>query len=260
MPALLDVGADVIALNATATARAPDLRHIHAKLARKRTDRRAGIRHVTGHHDGRIERWSGAGVHVTLGNIIGRLTAGTFRRMFLDRRCRSGGCRGNGCGSRSRCRCGRGGGGAGGCSGSGLHLDHHDDGTFGHSVAHFQFHFLHRAGKWRGDFHGRLVRLQRDQPLFPVNVIADLDHHFNHGNIGVADIGNQHLFEVGHGDSCNGMGTLTGEGSGGIGTCRTSSRARTAAPRHATFCRHARLRPARDDTRVIAAPAPSRPS
>src|SRR5258708_2068612 len=52
---------------------------------------------------------------------------------------------------------------------------HQDRRILGHLVADLDLDFFHHAGRRRGDFHGRLVRLQRDQRLLLGNGVARLD-------------------------------------------------------------------------------------
>ncbi len=219
------VGAHVVALDAAAATAALDLLDVHAQLARKGADGRAGVRCVAGHHDAGIQRRARGRRHIAF-RCVARLhaLAGDRRRLFFHpgsafrvrllsppgRGLRRGvGARGRLAGfascigsvrrertlSPALSRNGRG-GRRDGCA---VGFDDGDHGALGHLVAHLQLQLLHRTGKRRGHFHGGLVRFQRDQALFLFHPVADLDQHFDDGDASVADIGDTGFFEIGHG-------------------------------------------------------------
>ncbi len=208
---VLDVGRYILAYDAAAVAAALDLMDIHAELAREGADCRGGIRCIAGHDQLGIERRTRLRRDIAFRCIAGEnATAAQRRGLFFDLRCRRRGR----CGSFRGWRLGFGRGrtGRGSVTGS---LDDGDHRTFGHLVAHLQLYFFDHAGKGRGHFHRRLVRLERDEALVLLDLVAGLDHHLDHGHIGVADIRDAGFFKVGHDFSCRAKAATLGRAEAG---------------------------------------------
>jgi hypothetical protein len=73
-------------------------------------------------------------------------------------------------------------------------LQHHDERALLDPVAGLHLHLTHRAGGGRGDVHGRLVRLERDQRLLDRDGVARLHQHVDHADVlEVADDGDPDL-------------------------------------------------------------------
>jgi hypothetical protein len=86
----------------------------------------------------------------------------------------------------------------------------HEDRAFAHLVANLDDDRFHDAIAWRGNFHGRLVGLQRDQRIFRLHLVARLDEYLDNRNfLEVTDIGNLDVDQTTH---CSTLGSDTSQG------------------------------------------------
>ena len=84
-----------------------------------------------------------------------------------------------------------------GCRNGSFCVKHQDYRTHRDLVAELDLDFLHDAGVRGGHFHRRLVALQRDQRVFLLDRIADLDQDFDNGDIGkITDIGDFNFDQI----------------------------------------------------------------
>ena len=139
--------------------------------------------------------------------------------------CRSCKCRG------SRCRCNRGLGRRacrrrrhrrchhGGSPTGGRLFEHQYQRALRHLVAHLDADFPDHPRMRRGNFYGRLVRLEREQRLLLLDPVAGLDQHLDHIDIlEIADIGNLY-FNQAH-DFAFSLMALSGIGAAELLICR----------------------------------------
>ncbi len=68
-----------------------------------------------------------------------------------------------------------------------------DEIALGQAVSNADGDPVHDAGVWRGDLHGRLVALERQQGLVDLDPVPGGDQDLDHGHVGeVADVGQDH--------------------------------------------------------------------
>ncbi|MNZ73982.1 hypothetical protein D3C78_924160 [compost metagenome] len=158
----------------------------HARLVRLQGDQR-----LVGFH-----RVTGLDHHLDDAGLAGRADVRNVDVLHAGSRRRSGGCGLRGCCRRcgSRSRLFSLGGRCFGGSGATLGFQFEDFVAFLQLVAELDLDALDHPGLRAGDFHAGLVRLQGQQALIGLDLVADLDQQFDHFTFAAADIGYANQF------------------------------------------------------------------